>query len=176
MEDTRLHTFVFADIVGFTAFTTDRGDDAAADLAIEFCHEVSRLAAEHGAETIKAIGDAVMVRATEATDAIKLALRLLDELSDSGRFPPIRVGMHTGPAVERAGDWFGATVNLAARVAGAATGGEALVTHDTWTAVNTMDDVDLHDRGPHVFKNVVGEPLVYAVAQCAGADEMLAAA
>jgi len=35
----------------------------------------------------------------------------------------VRVGMHTGPAVERGGDWFGATVNLAARVSAAAAGG-----------------------------------------------------
>jgi adenylate cyclase len=176
MEDTRIHTFVFADIAGFTTFTADQGDEAAADLAVAFCHEVSRLAAEHGAETIKAIGDAVMVRAADATDAVRLALRVLDELSASGSFPPIRIGMHTGPAVERAGDWFGATVNLAARVAATATGGEALVTEETWTAVNTLDDVDLHDRGAHVFKNVAGESLVYAVAQGESADEMLAAA
>jgi len=176
MKDTRLHTFVFADIVGFTTFTTDRGDDAAADLATEFCQEVSRLAGEHGAETIKAIGDAVMVRASDASEAVRLALRVLGELSGRGAFPPIRIGMHTGPAVERAGDWFGATVNLAARVAAVATGGEALVTEDTWTAVGALSDVDLHQRGPRAFKNVAGEPRVYAVAERASRSEMLAAA
>jgi class 3 adenylate cyclase len=73
--------------------------------------------------------------------------------------------MHTGPAVERAGDWFGATVNLAARVAGAARAGEVLVTHETWNAVRARLDLELEHRGPYEFKNVAGELAVYAIAE-----------
>jgi adenylate cyclase len=163
MQDARPHTFVFADMVGFTAFTAEHGDEAAADLAIAFCHEVSRLAAEHGAETVKAIGDAVMVRAADAHDAVKFAAAVLDHLSGHRGFPPIRIGMHTGPAVERAGDWFGATVNLAARVAGAAAGGEALVTREVRVAACAVTHVELRDRGRVALKHVPGEPLVYSV-------------
>src|SRR5438105_5402145 len=157
------HTFVFADIAGFTTFTAEHGDHAAADLATRFCYEVSRLAAGHKAQTIKAIGDAVMVRAATAPTAVEMALAVLDELSERGGFPAIRIGMHTGPAVERGGDWFGATVNLAARVAAAARGGEVLITHDTWSAARTRLDVELDHRGPQLFKHVIGELAVYAV-------------
>jgi class 3 adenylate cyclase len=62
-------------------------------------------------------------------------------------FPLVRVGMHTGPAVGRDGDWFGATVNLAARVSAAAAGGEALLTATTRTAAGEVAGVELRERG-----------------------------
>jgi adenylate cyclase len=72
------------------------------------------------------------------------------------------VGMHTGPAVERGGDWFGATVNLAARLAAAAAGGQALLTAATRAACGDVEGVELRERGRWAFRNV-GEPVaVYA--------------
>ncbi|MDX6642568.1 MAG: adenylate cyclase [Solirubrobacteraceae bacterium] len=165
MRNAHQHTFVFADIVGFTTFTAQHGDDAAADLATGFFDEVARLAAAHGAEAVKAIGDAAMVRASTASGAVGLALAVLDELSDRRGVPAVRIGMHTGPAVERAGDWFGTTVNVAARVAAAARAGEVLVTHDTWNAVRPLRDLELEHRGPYAFKNVAGELAVYAISE-----------
>lgn len=158
-----LHTFVFADMVGFTAFTAEHGDEAAADLATAFCLEMSRLAARHRAETIKGIGDAVMVRAADAADAVRFAAGVLAELSGRRGFPPIRIGMHTGPAVERAGDWFGGTVNVAARVAATAGVGEALVTRETRAAAGAVMNVELRERGRLALKHVAGKPLVYSV-------------
>jgi adenylate cyclase len=157
------HTFVFADMVGFTAFTAQRGDEAAADLAVAFYLEVSELAERHRAEPIKAIGDAVMVRAPDASDAVRFAASVLDQLSGRRGFPAIRIGMHTGCAVERAGDWFGTTVNVAARVAGAARAGEALVTRDTRAAAGAVASVALRDRGRVALKHVAGKPRVYSV-------------
>jgi hypothetical protein len=76
--------------------------------------------------------------------------------------PLVRVGMHTGSAVERDGDWFGATVNLAARVSAAAAGGEALLTAATRAACGDLEGVELRERGRRAFRNV-GEPVpVYA--------------
>jgi adenylate cyclase len=176
LQSSTHQSFFFADLVGFTALTEEHGDEAAADLALAFADAVSLLAAEHRAEIVKTLGDAVMIRCPDHCGAVRLALRILEELSGRDGFPAVRIGMHTGPAVERAGDWFGATVNLAARVAATATGGEALVTEDTWTAVGALSDVDLEQRGPRTFKNVAGEPRVYAVADRASRSEMLAAA
>jgi class 3 adenylate cyclase len=156
------HTFCFADLVGFTALTEEHGDEAAADLALAFADEISLLASEHGAQVVKTLGDAVMVRCTDHAQAVRLGLRIIERLSGRKGFPPIRVGMHTGPAVERAGDWFGATVNLAARVAAFAEGGELLVTEATRRAVSTHGDVELLDRGKQIFKNVLSPLLVFA--------------
>jgi len=73
-------------------------------------------------------------------------------------WPTVRVGMHTGPATERGGDWFGTTVNVAARVSGLAGGGEVLLTAATREAAGDLDDVDVRDHGLHALRNVA-EPL-----------------
>lgn len=83
---------------------------------------------------------------------MRLGLRIVDELA---AVLPIRVGMHSGSAVQRAGDWFGAAVNLASRVSAAAAGGEVLVTDVTWAACGrSLRDVELRSRGLMAFKNV----------------------
>jgi adenylate cyclase len=78
------------------------------------------------------------------------------------------VGMHTGPAVERGGDWFGATVNLAARVSAAAAGGEALLTAATRAACGDVEGVELRERGRRAFRNVA-EPVPVCAAVRQGA-------
>ncbi len=110
-------TFLFADIAGYTALTEAHGDDEAAELARAFCRAVSDAAAARGGEVVKTIGDAVMVRHDLSAEAVALGLAAAHEVMAGHGFPAVRVGMHHGPAVERDGDWFGATVNLAARVA-----------------------------------------------------------
>ena len=117
------HTFLFADLAGFTALTEAMGDRDAAELAGAFCDAVRELLPDHRAQEVKAIGDALMIRGDQASEAIQLGLRVVHEVGGKHFFPTVRVGMHTGPAVERNGDWFGATVNVAARVSGIAAGG-----------------------------------------------------
>ena len=60
------HTFLFADISGFTALTEAHGDEEAADLAGQFFADVRVLLGEHGAEEVKTLGDAVMIRCDSA--------------------------------------------------------------------------------------------------------------
>jgi YHS domain-containing protein len=74
----------------------------------------------------------------------------------------VRVGIHTGPAVERDGDWFGATVNIAARVSGVAGGGEVLVTDTTREAAAAIAGFDFHERGRQTLRNVGDPVLLYA--------------
>jgi adenylate cyclase len=156
----RCHTFLFADLVGFTAFTEEHGDDAAADLAETFASAARRLARDHGARLVKCLGDAVMLRADDAGEAVRLGLRMHGELDGVA---PIHAGAHTGRAVERGGDWYGAAVNLAARVACAAADGELLVTESTVAYAAPLDGVELHHRGQRAFKNVTGATALYAV-------------
>jgi class 3 adenylate cyclase len=96
-----IHTFVFADLVGFTVYTAVHGDEAGADLATGFAGQATRIAAEYGAELVKSIGDAVLIRGTDAAESVRLGL----QLSTLAPAPPwcssVRVGMHTGPAVQR---------------------------------------------------------------------------
>jgi hypothetical protein len=98
--------------------------------------------------------NALMVRVPEAGPAILLGLRIAtDVLSEHGA-PAVRVGLHHGPAVERDGDYFGATVNLAARVSGAAVGGEVLTTASTAALAPSLPGVVYESRGRHDLRNV----------------------
>jgi len=168
-SDLAVQTFVFADLSGFTALTEAHGDEQAADLVGGFCVAVRRLLAAHQAQEVKSIGDTLMLRAGDAGAAIRLGLCIVQDVGARHGFPLVRVGMHTGPAVEREGDWFGATVNLAARVSAAA-GGEALLTAATKTAAGEVAEVELRERGRWSFRNVGGLVEVYAAVRQGARD------
>jgi adenylate cyclase len=156
-------TFVFADLAGFTALTEAHGDEAAADLVAEFCTAVRGLLGAHGAEEIKAIGDALLLRSVSADAAVRLALAIVDDVGGRHRFPSVRVGMDTGPAVARDGDWFGATVNVASRVSDCARGGEVLATRATRDAAAAVDGIEFVARGRERLRNVSDPVEVFAV-------------
>jgi adenylate cyclase len=152
-------TFLFADLSGFTALTEVHGDDEAAYLVGEFVGAVRELLPEHRAEEVKTIGDAVMIRCGGAENAVWLGVRIAEDIGRRDRFPSIRVGMHTGPATEREGDYFGTTVNLAARVAGIAGGGQVLLSEATQEAAGDLGELRVVRLGPQRLRNV-GDPVV----------------
>src|ERR687896_2747273 len=152
------HTFLFSDLVGFTALTATEGDDRAAEVALALHGHVLELAAAYRAETIKTIGDAVMLRCDDPGLAVELGLRIVEDLEAVPSFPPVRIGVHTGTAVHRNGDWYGGAVNVAARLCGAAGGGEVLVSEATCEAAGRRRKVALAPRRLHWLKNVT-EPV-----------------
>jgi class 3 adenylate cyclase len=156
------HTFLFADLAGFTAMTEAMGDESAVEIAERFCDEIESLAPDFGAEVIKRIGDACMVRADEAASAVRFGLQIANEVGDRHYFPTVRVGMHTGPAVERDGDWLGGTVNLAARVSGEASGSEVLLTEATRMEAGALDGIELRERGRRELRNLAEPVVLYA--------------
>jgi adenylate cyclase len=151
-------TFLFADLSGFTALTEAHGDSQSADIAAEFFVSVRDLVASHDAEEIKTIGDAVMLRAAEAGTAILLGLQITGLAYERPRFPVAHVGMNTGPAVNRDSDWYGSTVNLAARVAAAAAGDEVLLTRATLDTAPDVPGVEFRSRGEVRLRNIA-EPV-----------------
>jgi adenylate cyclase len=151
-------TFLFADIAGFTALTEMHGDEEAARVVAEFCDATARELDQFGATHVKTIGDALMLRIPDPAHAVLLGLRIALDVMRGHRAPAVRVGLHYGPAVERDNDYFGAAVNLAARVSSAATGGEVLLTRDTATLAADLDGVQYESRGPTPLRNV-SEPV-----------------
>jgi adenylate cyclase len=158
------HTFLFADLVGFTAFTERVGDETAADVAIAFQTAAAHAAAELGCEVVKDLGDAVMIHARDAARVVTLALRLSRELEQEGWCPPLRIGVHSGPAAQRDHDWYGATVNVAARLADSATAGEILMSLRTRDLLAERTGLTVAARGPRSFKNVTAPLAVFAAA------------
>jgi adenylate cyclase len=146
-------TFLFADIAGFTALTEAHGDEEAATLVADF-GEAVKAELPAGSALVKTIGDAVMLRIPDPAQAIGLGLRITHGLMRGHGAPAVRVGLHHGPAVERDGDYFGATVNLAARVAGVANDGEVLLTAHTAALAPELEGVFYEPRGREELRNV----------------------
>jgi class 3 adenylate cyclase len=139
-------TFLFADLVGYTALTEQCGDDAAARLAREFWRTMSSLSREHGAWQVKSMGDAAMIWVPDAAQAVALAARAVDEVGTRPDLLPVRVGAHTGPAVMHGDDWYGNAVNVAARLMDEAEPNEALISWATRSAARGELEVSLKDR------------------------------
>ena len=87
------HTFLFMDLVGFSALTAERGDDRAAEVALALYARVRRLLPQHSGEEIKTIGDAMMVRCDDPR--VQLLLGRAADLSPAE--PRIRAPMVTAP-------------------------------------------------------------------------------
>jgi adenylate cyclase len=122
----RVPAMSFLDLTGYTRLTEERGDAAAAALAETLSVLVGRSAREHAGVPVKWLGDGVMVHYREPAEAVLSALSLVAQLPEAG-LPPAHVGVAAGPVVVQGGDYFGRTVNLAARIAAHATAGQVLV-------------------------------------------------
>jgi adenylate cyclase len=116
----------FLDLVGYTQLTEERGDQAAAEAAATLAALVNRSSREHGGVPVKWLGDGVMVHFRDPAGAVLAALRMVQELPAAG-LPPAHVGVAAGPVVVQGGDYYGRTVNLAARIADRAGTGQVLV-------------------------------------------------
>ena len=160
-------TFVFADIAGFTALTEAHGDEAAIKLVEAFSRAVAAELPPVAGEHVKTIGDALMLRVPDPGDAIHLGLWIAHDAMREHESPAVRVGLHHGEAIARGGDYFGASVNLAARVSSAAAGGEVLVTGKTAALVPDLEGVIFESRGRQSLRNV-SEPVNLFVALKAG--------
>jgi adenylate cyclase len=122
----RVPAMSFVDLVGYTRLTEERGDAAAAELAGNLAVLVGRSSREHGGVPVKWLGDGVMVHFREPAGAVLSALGMVRQLPEAG-LPPAHVGIAAGPVVTQGGDYFGRTVNLAARIAAHAGAGQVLV-------------------------------------------------
>jgi adenylate cyclase len=136
-EEGRMRIVVaFADLAGYTRLTEERGDEEAVGVVERFVEAV-----EHSlpidARVIKTLGDEVMVVGADAAGLIAWAVGFQQESSPDA--PKPRIGIHSGEAIYRDGDYYGRDVNQAARVVARAAGGEVLVTR---AIVDAADGVD----------------------------------
>jgi class 3 adenylate cyclase len=150
----------FLDITGYTRLTHERGDAAAGDLAEELGTLVTRTAVEHGGRPVKWLGDGVMVHFPDPASGVVAALKMLDGIVSRG-LPPAHVGLHAGPVLSQAGDYFGETVNLASRIAEYARPGEVLVTQEV-VDVSADAGATYTQIGPVELKGVSGPVNLYA--------------
>ena len=129
-------TIAFADLVGFTRL----GEMVAPEDLERLAHQLTDLArdvAEPPVRYVKSIGDEVMLVSTDPAAMLDAVLALVDATEAVEDFPRLRVGVASGQAVSRAGDWFGGAVNLASRVTSASRPGAVLVAESAKDAVDS---------------------------------------
>ncbi len=128
----------FTDLEGFTSFTAGEGDEHALALLAEHHRTVGPIVRSRGGRVVKRIGDGLMLSFPSPEAATLAALELVDAPP-----PPLRLraGVHCGGAVASGDDLIGHDVNVAARVADAATGGQVLTTVHLRDEVGPMRDV-----------------------------------
>jgi class 3 adenylate cyclase/YHS domain-containing protein len=167
-------TFCFVDIAGYTALTDTHGGQAAADLVDEFAALV-RSTTEPRGRLQSLIGDCAFLVFPDPVTATTALAALYAEIADRRHFPIVRTGLHHGPALCRGDRHFGSTVNIAARVAAQAVGGELLCTEGVAQALAHAKhpDVTLVHRGAAALKNL-SEPLdLYEIVLAASAREFV---
>ena len=146
----------FADLVGFTRI----GEEVAPDELGALAARLEGLTADVVAlpvRLVKTIGDAVMLVAPDARSLLGAALELVARADAEGEtFPQLRVGIAAGPALQRAGDFYGHPVNLASRVTGVARPGSVLITEAIRDAVREDEGFRLSFAGERPLKGVRG--------------------
>jgi len=153
----RLHhppAVCFVDITGYTRLTEERGDEAAADLAGRLATLVRWCSQEHGGWPMKWLGDGGMFYFQDPGQGVLAALDMVEGVAAEA-IPPAHVGIDAGRVVFQEGDYFGRTVNIAARIAEYARPGEVLVSQEVVDAADGTP-VSLTEIGPVELKGVSG--------------------
>jgi adenylate cyclase len=143
----------FLDLTGYTKLTEERGDRAAAELAGRLVEIVHEFAHRRGGRPVKLLGDGVMFHFPEPGQAVRCGLELVDRIPRVG-LPQARVGLHSGPVVFQDGDYFGGTVNIAARITDYARPGEVLVSDQVVADTDRLEAVRFEPVGPVSLKGL----------------------
>jgi adenylate cyclase len=117
---------------------------------------------------VKTIGDAAMFVSTDPAAMVQVALDLVDAV-DEAQLPSLRAGLALGPALLRAGDFFGNAVNLASRVTGVARPGSVLCTREVRDA--TPEAFHWSVAGRYRLKGVADPVPLYRARRLEESDE-----
>jgi adenylate cyclase len=144
----------FLDLTGYTTLAEERGDEAAAELASGLASVVQAAAQTRGCRPVKWLGDGVMFHFSDSGTAILSGLDLV-ERTERMISVPARIGINAGPVVVQEGDYFGRTVNIAARIADYAGPHEVLAS----------DEVKRQSHVPNVEFEFVGDVLLKGISK-----------
>jgi adenylate cyclase len=159
----------FADLVGFTRL----GTTIPAEELVAVAERLDELAADVVAPPVrltKSLGDGIMLVSTEAEPLVAATLALVAAADAEGeRFPQVHVGVAAGEAFNRAGDWYGAPVNLASRISDAARAGSVLTTREVRDMAR--EGFRWSNAGARSFKGVPGSTALYRARPASAAGD-----
>jgi adenylate cyclase len=142
----------FLDLTGYTALAEEQGDQAAAELAADLATVVHEASRTYDCRPVKWLGDGVMFYFAEPESAIRSGLALIEQ-AEKAISVPARIGINAGPVIVQEGDYYGRTVNVAARIADYAGPHEVLVS-DTALRSSGMDEEDFELVGDVPLRGV----------------------
>lgn len=166
---TALRTFLIADIRGYSRYTEEYGDEAAAKLAGEFAELVAEGVEAHGGRLVELRGDEALAVFTSARQAIRAAVdlqeRVGNDAGDNSEIPlKVGIGIDSGEAVElEDGSFRGGSLNIAARLCGRAHGGDVIVSEPTVRLAGRLGGLEFTDRGRVHLKGIPDPIHIYKV-------------
>jgi adenylate cyclase len=128
-EPRKVEACAFADLSGYTRLTEEAGDRVAAQVSMSLAELVNDIASEYRGAVVKLLGDGVLFHFKVPHDAVMASLEILDRVVPAG-LPPAHVGVNAGPMIYEEGDYFGRTVNIAARIASQASAHQVFLGED----------------------------------------------
>jgi adenylate cyclase len=143
----------FLDLTGYTALAEEHGDEVAAKLATSLAGVVDEAARDHGGRPVKWLGDGVMFHFSDPAKAIIGAIDLVEQTESAIRVPA-RMGVNAGTVIAQEGDYFGRTVNIAARIADFARPHEVLVSEDARLSAGGAPGVAFESIGDVPLKGI----------------------
>jgi adenylate cyclase len=164
-EPRQVEACVFADLSGYTTLTEESGDEVAAQVSLKLAELVNEIASRHRGAVVKMLGDGVHFHFKDPGDAVMASLDIVDRVHPEG-LPPAHIGVNAGPMIYDEGDYFGRTVNIAARIASQAGPGQVFVGEDVLRHV-TPSGFRLVDVGSFALKGIAN-PMVLHEAVRAG--------
>ncbi|HVS49908.1 MAG TPA: ATPase, T2SS/T4P/T4SS family [Candidatus Dormibacteraeota bacterium] len=150
-------TIMFTDVEESTRLLSTRGFTESHEIMKAYETVIDEKVAEHAGRRIKGLGDGFMISFGSVRHGVQCALEIQTAIAEYSKQNPerkvkIRIGLNTGEVVEEAGDIFGAAVNVAARVAGKAKGGEILVSEVVRQLIGPMAEMKFDFRGRYKLK------------------------
>ena len=155
-------TIAFVDIASFTALAEASGDDAAMHVLDQIDTIVRSLLVERDGKLVKQVGDGFMLAFRDPAAAVQFAIATQAELGRDPELPAIRVGINTGPALYRTGDYLGNAVNIASRVVTSAMPGQILLTEPVATAASKAG-IQIEELGVRMMRGVDNPLALYRV-------------
>jgi adenylate cyclase len=155
----RAEACAFADLSGYTRLTEEAGDEVAAHVSVKLAEVVNGIASDFRGSVVKMLGDGVLFHFKDPNDAVMGSLEILDRVIPAG-LPPAHVGVNAGPMIYEEGDYFGRTVNIAARIASQARA------HQVFMGEDVLHHVDprgfrVVEAGPFELKGIANPLTLY---------------
>jgi adenylate cyclase len=144
----------FADLVGFTALAQQVTDEQLAVVVDQFEHLAYDVVVAGNGRVLKMIGDEVMFVVDDPVAAAEIALGLADASRDASELSDVRVGLAYGPVLEREGDAYGSTVNLASRATAIAYPGTVVVSPELRAVLEEIPDYAFRAMRPRYLKHI----------------------